>query len=111
MKDDRLSPVPRRACRPRYGRAGPDTPQTRSSAYRLAFADEEFPVPRRAAPGAAAARTAQARDDPDDEYGIDSTVVLFGGARIPEPARKDEARTETLAELSRFYDEARAFAR
>jgi hypothetical protein len=23
------------------------------------------------------------------EYGIDSTIVLFGGARIPEPARKD----------------------
>ncbi len=36
------------------------------------------------------------------EYGVESTVVLFGGARIPEPARKDTARTETLAELSKY---------
>ncbi len=36
---------------------------------------------------------------------------MFGGARIPEPSRKDSARTETLAELTRFYDEAREFAR
>ena len=32
-------------------------------------------------------------------------------ARIPEPSRRDEARTETLAGLSRFYDEARSFSR
>jgi uncharacterized protein (TIGR00730 family) len=36
---------------------------------------------------------------------------LFGGARIPEPAHKDRARTKTLADLSKFYDEAREFAR
>ena len=45
------------------------------------------------------------------EYGINSTVVLFGGARIPSSATKDVARSETLADLSRFYDEARKFAR
>jgi len=38
-------------------------------------------------------------------------VVLFGGARIPAPAAKDKARTQTLADLSRFYDEAREFSR
>jgi uncharacterized protein (TIGR00730 family) len=37
--------------------------------------------------------------------------VLFGGARIPEPSKKDGARTETLANLSKYYDEAREFAR
>jgi uncharacterized protein (TIGR00730 family) len=37
--------------------------------------------------------------------------VLFGGARIPEPAQKDKARTRALADLSRYYDEARRFAR
>ncbi|MEE3317841.1 MAG: LOG family protein, partial [Pseudomonadota bacterium] len=35
----------------------------------------------------------------------------FGGARIPEPAQKHTAKTETLANLSKFYDEAREFAR
>ena len=29
-----------------------------------------------------------------NERGIQSTVVLFGGARIPEPSKKSEARTE-----------------
>jgi uncharacterized protein (TIGR00730 family) len=37
--------------------------------------------------------------------------VLFGGARIPSPDNKHSARTETLADLSRYYAEARAFAR
>ena len=46
-----------------------------------------------------------------DEAGIESTVVLFGGARIPEPAKKDTARTQTLADLSHFYDETRTFAK
>jgi len=44
------------------------------------------------------------------EYGVKSTVVLFGGARIPAPANKDQARTETLANLSEYYEEARKFA-
>jgi len=46
-----------------------------------------------------------------DERGIESTIVLFGGARIPDPEHKDQARTKTLADLSDFYDEARDFAR
>lgn len=46
-----------------------------------------------------------------DEAGINSTIVLFGGARIPEPAKKETARTKTLADLSSFYDEAREFSR
>jgi uncharacterized protein (TIGR00730 family) len=46
-----------------------------------------------------------------DEHGIKSTIVLFGGARIPEPAKKETARTKTLADLSSFYDEAREFSR
>ena len=36
-----------------------------------------------------------------DERGIESTVVLFGGARIPEPAKKADAKTETLAAVAR----------
>ncbi|MGB0799303.1 MAG: TIGR00730 family Rossman fold protein, partial [Planktomarina sp.] len=45
-----------------------------------------------------------------DEEDIRSTIVLFGGARIPEPAKKETARTKTLAGLSKYYEEARLFA-
>jgi uncharacterized protein (TIGR00730 family) len=88
----------------------PDTPQTRAPAYRLAFADEDFMCREELRP----VRLQLELLKPEmilNERGIESTVVLFGGARIPEPAKKDSARTETLAELSRFYDEAREFAR
>ncbi|EEB83395.1 LOG family protein [Roseobacter sp. GAI101] len=88
----------------------PDTPQTRAPAYRLAFTDEDFM-------GLDALRPVRLQLEllkPEmglDAHGITSTIVLFGGARIPEPANKDKARTKTLAELSHFYDEAREFAR
>jgi predicted Rossmann-fold nucleotide-binding protein len=45
-----------------------------------------------------------------DERGIESTIVMFGGARIPRP-NTAAARTQTLADLSHYYDEARRFAR
>lgn len=37
-----------------------------------------------------------------DERGIESTVVMFGGARIPSPEKKEAAKTPALAELSHF---------
>ncbi|MEE3317903.1 MAG: LOG family protein [Pseudomonadota bacterium] len=88
----------------------PDTPQTRSPAYRLAFADDSFICRDELRP----VRLQLELMKPEllmTEYGIESTVVLFGGARIPEPAQKHTAKTETLANLSKFYDEAREFAR
>lgn len=88
----------------------PDTPQTRSPSYRLAFADDEFLCRDELRP----VRLQLELLKPEmlmAEYGIASTVVLFGGARIPRPENKDTARTETLAELSHFYEEARKFAR
>ena len=88
----------------------PDTPQTRSTAYRLAFDDTDFLCRDELRP----VRLQLELLKPEmlmSEYGVESTVVLFGGARIPEPSRKDTARTETLAELSKYYDEAREFAR
>ncbi len=88
----------------------PDTPQTRAPSYRLAFADEDFLCRPELRP----VRLQLELLKPElalDEDGVESTVVLFGGARIPEPAKKDTARTQTLADLSRFYDEARTFAR
>jgi uncharacterized protein (TIGR00730 family) len=90
--------------------AVPDTPQTRAPAYKLAFNDNDFMCREELRP----VRLQLELLKPEmmlDEQGIESTIVLFGGARIPEPAKKDTARTETLAELSRFYDETREFAR
>ena len=46
-----------------------------------------------------------------NEADVDSTIVLFGGARIPEPAKKDTARTQTLSDLSSYYEEARRFSK
>ena len=88
----------------------PDTPQTRSPSYRLAFDDEDFLCRDELRP----VRLQLELLKPEmlmTEYGVESTIVLFGGARIPEPAKKDTARTKTLAELSKYYDEAREFAR
>ena len=90
--------------------AVPDTPQTRAPAYRLAFSDEDFLCRDELRP----VRLQLELLKPQmllDEAGVESTIVLFGGARIPEPAKKETARTETLADLSKYYDEARAFAR
>ncbi|MGB7267998.1 MAG: TIGR00730 family Rossman fold protein [Albidovulum sp.] len=88
----------------------PDTAQTRAPAYRLAFTDEEFMCREELRP----VRLQLELLKPQmmlDERGILSTIVLFGGARIPAPAEKNEARTKTLADLSRYYEEARRFAR
>lgn len=88
----------------------PDTPQTRAPAYRLAFTDDDFMCREELRP----VRLQLELLKPEmmlDSHGIVSTIVLFGGARIPEPALKHTARTQTLAELSHFYDETREFAR
>ena len=88
----------------------PDTPQTRAPSYRLAFADDDFLCRPELRP----VRLQLELLKPEmalDEAGIDSTIVMFGGARIPAPERRDTARTGTLADLSRYYAEARSFAR
>lgn len=88
----------------------PDTPQTLSPTYRLAFADDTFLCRDELRPvrlQLELLKTEMALS----EAGIESTVVLFGGARIPAPETKAAARTETLQDLSRYYDEARRFAR
>ncbi|MEK6216930.1 MAG: TIGR00730 family Rossman fold protein [Boseongicola sp.] len=110
MKDDRKHPFRHAQQDMETARITPDTPQTRSPAYQLAFADPEFLCREELRP----VRLQLELLKPEmlmTEYGITSTVVLFGGARIPEPAKKDSARTRTLADLSSFYDEARTFAR
>ncbi len=88
----------------------PDTPQTRAPAYRLAFIDNDFMMRADLRP----VRLQLELLKPQlilDERGIESTIVMFGGARIPAPDQKDSAKTPYLAELSHYYEEARQFAR
>ena len=88
----------------------PDTPQTRAPSYRLAFTDQDFLLREELRP----VRLQLELLKPQmimDEYGIESTVVMFGGARIPAPEKAATARTPTLAGLARHYEEARVFAR
>ena len=87
----------------------PDTPQTRAPSYRLAFADEDFLCRDELRP----VRLQLELLKPEllmNEADVKSTVVLFGGARIPDPVNKDKARTQTLADLTAYYTEARRFA-
>ena len=110
MTEDRQSPFRDAHSDIRTADEVPDTPQTRAPAYRLAFADDDFLCREELRP----VRLQLELLKPQmvmDERGIESTVVLFGGARIPEPAKKSTARTKTLAELTKYYDEARSFAR
>ena len=94
----------------RAARQIPDTPQTRAPAYRLAFTDDAFMCREELRP----VRLQLELLKPQlmmDELGIVSTIVMFGGARIPEPSQKHKARSPAMAELSHFYEEARKFAR
>ena len=87
----------------------PETAQTRAQAYRLAFEDDAFLRHDALRP----VRLQLELLKPEmamAEAGIESTIVLFGGARIPDPVHRDQARTETLAGLAEYYDEARKFA-
>jgi uncharacterized protein (TIGR00730 family) len=92
----------------------PQTPQSASASYRLAFADEEFLTSE----DLRGIRFQLEYLKPEfrlRERGINSTVVLFGGARIPEPgkaawAAKNEQQRVNLEAASKYYDEARRFA-
>ncbi len=110
MKDDRERVFPDAQEDVKSTHIIPDTPQTRSPSYRLAFDDPDFLCRDELRP----VRLQLELLKPElmmSEYGIVSTIVLFGGARIPEPSKKDGARTSALADLSKYYDEARSFSR
>jgi len=88
----------------------PDNAQTQSSAFRLAFDDPEFLCRDDLRPIRLQLEILKPEIILDDE-GIKSTIVLFGGARILEPDKRHQARTKALADLSKYYDEARLFAK
>jgi uncharacterized protein (TIGR00730 family) len=89
----------------------PDTPQTRDSAYRLAFRDTEFLLREELRPVRFQL----------EEAGIGSTLVCYGSARIPAPEQAQAALAtattperrkvvERLIANSKYYEEARKLA-
>ena len=95
--------------------AVPRTAQSESPSYRLAYADDDFLCRRELRPVRLQLELLKAGMILD-EAGIRSTVVLFGGARIPEPgkpawAARNEVQARNLEAASVYYDEARKFAR
>ncbi len=105
-----------------------DTPQTASSSYRLSYTDNDFLNREELRP----VRLQLELLKPEllqQEHGIDATVVVFGGSRIPEKSQAEEnvARAEQAADAepnnpdclqrldiakrilakSHYYDEAR----
>ena len=92
----------------------PHTPQTEAAAYRLAFSDEEFMT----SDEMRGVRFQLEYLKPElwlQERGVVSTVVLFGGARIPAPgedpwAAKTPVARKNLMKSARYYNEARLFA-
>jgi len=110
----------------------PDTPQTRSQSYRLAYSDEEFLLRDELRP----VRLQLELLKPEllqQENDINSTVVIFGSARIPDSEtaikRLKKAEAHAMSDIankklsrkvkiaksilakSRYYDEARELAR
>jgi len=107
------------------------TPQTQSPSYRLAFRDHDFLLKDELRH----VRLELEMLKPElilNEHGIDSTIVIFGGARIPSPAEAAArlkaaeeaahdapgdarlaaglARARRQSERSHYYDEARKLA-
>ena len=110
MTEDDAHPLPRAREDIERVRGMPDTPQTRSPTHRLAFADFDFLMREELRPVRLQLELLKAQMALD-ERGLRSTVVMFGGARILAPEDAHRARTPGLADLSRYYDEAREFAR
>jgi hypothetical protein len=93
----------------------PDTPQTLSPSYRLAYADTDFLTSEELRPIRLQLELLKA-EMILAERGIRSTVVMFGGARIPAPGQKawaarNETQRKNLEGASIYYEEARQFAR
>jgi uncharacterized protein (TIGR00730 family) len=110
MTESRHHPFPDAQQDRESAQTTPDTPQTRSPTNRLAFHDEDFLLRREVRPVRLQLELLKA-EMLLAERGIESTVVMFGGARILPPEREDEARSKTLREMSHFYSVARVFAR
>ncbi len=114
-KDGVWDPLKRSAVDKRQAEVVVKTPQSDSPSYRLAYVDTDFLCREELRPvrlQLELLKTEMALT----ERGINSTVVMFGGARIPEPggeawAARNETQKRNLEQSSVYYDEARKFAR
>lgn len=93
----------------------PATPQTLSPSYRLAYADNDFLCREELRPIRLQLELLKV-EMALTERDIRSTIVLFGGARIPAPgqeawAARNGIQKRNLEAASVYYDEARDFAR
>ncbi len=92
----------------------PRTPQSMSPSYRLAYADEDFLCREELRPIRLQLELLKT-EMYLTERGITSTVVMFGGARIPAPganawAARNDVQRANLEAASVYYEEARKFA-
>lgn len=92
----------------------PKTAQSSSEAYRLAFTDEVFMTSEETR-GVRFQLEYMKTEIRLKERNIRSTVVLFGGARIPAPgkpawAARNAIQKKNLEAASIYYEEARLFA-
>ncbi|MGF0537527.1 LOG family protein [Agrobacterium sp. ES01] len=114
-KDGAWDPLKRSSTDRREAEGVPQTPQSASPTYRLAYADNDFLCREELRP----IRLQLELLKPEmilSESGIKSTVVMFGGARIPAPgqdawAARNEVQKANLEAASVYYEEARKFAR
>jgi uncharacterized protein (TIGR00730 family) len=108
VMDDRRHPFRDSKQDSRAAASAPVTAQSASPTYRLAFADPDFLLQEELRPIRLQLELLKPEMALDAE-GITSTVVMFGGARIPDDPAK--ARSPALAALVPYYDQARRFAR
>ena len=128
----RKGPYPRAGDGAKAARVHVDSPQTRSPSYRLAYQDEEFLLRDELRP----VRLQLELLKPEliqQEQNIESTIVIFGGSRIPDPEKAKRAFDSIQTEVeknptdlaltkklerarralnnSKYYEEARKLAR
>ncbi len=111
----RWDPLKNSASDKRRAEGVPKTPQTLSPTYRLAYADTDFLL-RPELQSVRLQLELMKVDMTLAELNIRSTIVIFGGARIPAPgaeawAARNPAQRASLEGASHYYEEARKFAR
>lgn len=83
----------------------PDTPQTRAPSYKLAFGDQQFLLREELR----AVRLQLELLKPEmlmQERHIESTIVVFGSARIPAPDKAQSAVDKAEKKLNNYPDDA-----
>jgi uncharacterized protein (TIGR00730 family) len=114
-RDDKWDPLKDSHADRQSAASVPVTPQTQSPSYRLAYADDDFMCREELRPVRLQLELLKT-EMVLAERGIKSTVVMFGGARIPAPgqaawAARNDGQRRNLEAASIFYEEARKFAR